>query len=88
MRRRIRQRVIALQNLRKRQYRQLRHAQRNVKIPQADVRVDAQHALSFCGEAGGDRGADRGLSRSALAGDNGNHFSHILASLPNFSFIV
>ena len=69
-------RVLAAHHRRERQDRLLLHAERKIQIPQADVKVDAQHAPTLHGQAGCDRRADRGFARSALAGYHRQNLCH------------
>ena len=71
MRRSAVQRIFAAHHGGKRQDRFLAHAEREIKIAQADVRVDTEHLTALRRETGGDPGAERGFARTALAGDHG-----------------
>ena len=76
MRRRIREFVKPVHHVREREDGLLAHAERDVKISQTDVRVDAEHTLVLCGQAGCDPRAERRFSRSALPGDHRKDFAH------------
>ena len=80
MHRRVGQRVLAAQHLREGNRRKLGHAEGDVQIAKADVRIDAEHSFPLRSQAGGNRRADGGFARAALAGDDRNHFSHAFAS--------
>ena len=76
MGRRLGKGVIALHDLRKGEDGQLRHTQRDIEIPEADVRVDTQNPFPLRCKAGCDRGTDGGFPRAALAGNHTDRFSH------------
>ena len=76
--RRLLQGVFPAHERRKRQNRHILHPECNVEIPQADVQVDAQHAQAVHGQARRDPGAERGLARAALAGDDCQNLCHAL----------
>ena len=78
MLRRLLQGVFPAHERRKRQNRHILHPECNVEIPQADVQVDAQHAQAIHGQARCDPGAERGLARAALAGDDCQNLCHAL----------
>ena len=70
----------ALRHVRERDSGLLGHAKRDVEIPQADVGIDAQDALALGGKTGRDPGAERRFSRAALAGNDGNRYTHVHAA--------
>ena len=55
-------------------------SQSEVQIPQADVGIDAQDALALGGKTGRDPGAERRFARAALAGNDGNRYTHVHAA--------
>ena len=77
----------ALRHVRERDGGLLGHAERDVEIPQADVGIDAQDALALGGKTGRDPGAERRFARAALAGNDGNRYTHVHAASFGVSFL-
>lgn len=77
----------ALRHVRERDSGLLGHAERDVEIPQADVGIDAQDALALSGKTGRDPGAERRFARAALAGNDGNRYTHVHVASFGVSFL-
>ena len=61
-------------------------AQGDVQIPQADVHVDAQHAVPQAGQTAGHTPGNGGFSGAALPGGDDDCGSHVCADLPSHHF--
>ena len=70
------ERIASLTHVQKGKGAAVGQTQGDIQIPQPHVAVDAQHPRIGRGQRCGNPGADRGFSRSALAGQNRDQFAH------------
>ena len=52
------------------------HAERNIEVPQAEIRIDAQNARALHAKTPGHAGAHRRFAGSALAGYDRQNLPH------------
>jgi len=75
------QRIGTAADIQKRQPAGVFKAQRDIQILETYITVNAKDPLSLKSQGPGKAGTDRGFSGSALTGQNGDQFTHVMALL-------
>jgi hypothetical protein len=79
------QRIVPFRYIQEGQCATVCHSQRDIQIPQSHIAIDAQDIFPLLRQGCCDARADRGLSRSALTGENCQKLAQT-SSPPNLQF--